>query len=592
MKLATAEVSVTEEVDGPACSIWLYQEEELGNLPAALLKEPWAPFIDKVKTMSSDQEVRGCRKGAKQVATLGPASSSEAMIEKLFLCGVDVFRLNFSHGEYEEKSELIKRIRTVEERYKHPLCIMADMQGPKQRCGKFKDPGSVDLVNGQSFRFDLTEELGDERRAPLPHPEILIALKQGSKLLLDDGKIRMRVVKSGCIYQGKEIVIEAGMKRPSDDVQECVPFVDCIVEVGGKLSARKGVNTPDIVIPISPITPKDRRDIAFVCKSDVDWIAMSFVQRHEDMVELRELIASIGGITPKILAKIEKPSAVNDLDKILEVSDGVMVARGDLGVEMNPEEVPFVQKDMIIKARTMGKPVIVATQMLESMISSPSPTRAECSDVANAILDGCDAVMLSGETAVGEYAAEAVAMQRRVVVASERNKEQMRSISAEPRWGRQLVPSNAILASAATLAQGVGAKAIVVFTATGRSVERLVQLRPTMPILAVAACLETARWLSMLHGVYATSDPATQALAGRVETKGSYSVRFAEGMEVACRLCRQRGMTINEDDWVVIVARLPLFTKGPLNGIRLVRAVGPARADGYGPETGSETEEK
>lgn len=569
------------EIDGPMCSIWLDDGNAVVN--EELLAAPWAGLIDKVATMSGSI-VRRCTKGAKQVATLGPKSASQENIERLFLCGVDVFRLNFSHGSAEEKTGLVERIRNIESKYMHPICILADMQGPKQRCGKFETDEGVVLKTGQTFRFDLDPTLGTTERCMLPHPEILLALQPGKSLLLDDGKLKMRVKRSGCMWEGKELMLEDSDSRPSPDTEKCPPFIECIVEVGGALSANKGVNTPDVILPISPITPKDKKDILFACKADVDWIALSFVQKHQDMQELRELINSAGGCKPKILAKIEKPSAVQDLDMILEVSDGVMVARGDLGVEMNPEEVPFVQKDMIAKAHMYGKPVIVATQMLESMISCPTPTRAECSDVANAILDGCDAVMLSGETAVGKYSAECVEMQRRVIQSAERSdkpwkEDKVMFRSDEHRKVKMptAIPeqSDSLVAAAAHLADDVRAKAIVCFTVTGATVMRLAQLRPNVPIIAACPCLETARWLSMLRGVYATSDPETQELAGRVNTDGPYAVKFVEGVEVACRLARQKGLVTNEDDKVVILGRLPLFTEGALNVIHVADALGP-----------------
>lgn len=570
-----------DDIDGPMCSIWL--DDGNSVVSAELLATPWSKLIDKVTTMSGGI-VRRCTKGAKQVATLGPKSSSQENIERLFLCGVDVFRLNFSHGSPEEKTALVERIRNVESKYMHPICILADMQGPKQRCGKFETDEGVTLQTGQTFRFDLDTTLGNTERVQLPHPEILLALRPGKTLLLDDGKLKMRVKRCGCVWEGKELILEDSDSRPSPDVEKCPPFIECTVEVGGALSANKGVNTPDVILPISPITPKDKKDILFACKSDVDWIALSFVQKHQDMMELRELIAGAGGQKPKILAKVEKPSAVQDLDMILEVSDGVMVARGDLGVEMNPEEVPFVQKDMIAKAHMYGKPVIVATQMLESMISCPTPTRAECSDVANAILDGCDAVMLSGETAVGKYSAECVEMQRRVIEASEMPRKPWREdkiMFRSDEHRRVKLPtaipeqSDSLVAAAAHLADDVRAKAIVCFTVTGATVQRLCQLRPHVPIIAACPCLETARWLSMLRGVYATSDPETQELAGRVNTEGPYAVKFVEGVEVACRLARQKGLTTKDDDKVVVLGRLPLFTEGALNVIHVADALGP-----------------
>lgn len=574
----TASIPDLEEDDGSTCTIVFGHSSDV-KIPDKVLESSWASLVYKAHTIDG-VPVRSCQKKAKQVATLGPASCTDEHLERLFLCGVDIFRLNFSHGSQEEKTELVERIRSLEAKYAHPICILADMQGPKQRCGKFAKKEGVQLKAGQRFRFDLDEALGDETRVCLPHPEILVALDVGRMILLDDGKVRMRVVEKGYTWQGKDTTLGEVDKRPSDSVDECPPFIVCEVLVSGKLSACKGVNTPDVVLPISAITPKDREDVVFACSADVDWIALSFVQRHEDMVELRALVDSTGGNKPKILAKIEKPSAVQDLDAILEASDGIMVARGDLGVEMNPEEVPFVQKEMVGKAQALGKPVIVATQMLESMIECPAPTRAECSDIANAVMDGCSAVMLSGETAVGKYPAEAVEIQRRVIDAAER-RSSARAIDAvvsQQAVGgvpATLNASNALAASAVTLAKGLGAKALICFTATGRSAQRLVQLYPSVPILAVCPCAETARWLCLFRGVYATSDPDAQALAGRVATQGARSVRFSEALEIACNIAREKGLATSEDDSLVVISRLPLFTKGRLNCIRVVTAQGP-----------------
>jgi len=563
-----------DEVEGQVCTILTETDEGVrGQIPDEVLSAPWAPLLDKVKSLAGPP-VRACEKHVKQLATIGPASSSEEMMERLFLCGVDVFRLNFSHGDHEEKVELVKRIRKLEKKYQHPIGILADLQGPKQRCGKFQDPEGVTLAVGQLFRFDLDSAPGDDKRVQLPHPEILTALQTQSKLLLDDGKIQMRVKQKGYTKSGEDFIISDPSEWP-DNESECSPFVQCEVEVGGVLSAKKGVNTPDVVLPISPITEKDRSDLIFACQKFVDWIALSFVQRSEDMRELRTLVCKEGGDQIKLLAKIEKPSAVDDLAGILKESDGVMVARGDLGVEMNPEEVPFVQKDIVSQAVAAGKPVIVATQMLESMISSPSPTRAECSDIANAVIDGCDAVMLSGETAVGKFAVESVEMQRRVVTASQRSGQQLRRSHRENRSDSELSPENAIAASAVTLARGIGAKAIIVFTRTGRSVKQLMQLRPPMPILAICPCLETARWLSLVRGVYGTSDSGAQALASRVYQKGPYAVRFAEAIEVAMRVAGEKGLASSEDDRCIVLARLPLFQPGELNCIRMVSALEP-----------------
>lgn len=320
------------------------------------------------------------------VATLGPASSSRDMIVTLAKAGADVFRLNFSHGAHETHAAVYAAIREAEAIVDRPLGILADLQGPKLRVGKFAN-GPVILKAGQAFRFDSDATPGDETRVHLPHPEILTAMRPGATLLLDDGKLRMTVTDAGPGYANTTVVN------------------------GGKLSERKGVAVPDVVIPMSPLTAKDREDLAFALRLGVDWIALSFVQAPEDMAELRRIVEGRAAV----LAKIEKPQALKVLGPILDLCDGVMVARGDLGVEMAPEEVPVAQKVILRAARERGIPVIVATQMLESMISSPTPTRAEASDVANAVYEGADAVMLSAESAAGEYPEESVSMMNRII---------------------------------------------------------------------------------------------------------------------------------------------------------------------------------
>jgi len=385
-------------------------------------------------------------KRTKQVATLGPASSSREVIEALFRAGVDVFRLNFSHGEATEKKALVDLIRSIEEQYDHPIAILADLQGPKQRVEQFQGDGSVMLRDGQSFRFDLdVQRLGDETRVGMPHPEIINTLQVGDTLLLDDGKLRMTVTGSG---DG---------------------FVDCNVDIGGKLSNRKGVNTPTIVLPISPLTPKDREDLLHAMSFEVDWVALSFVQKAADMAELR----GITGNKVKILAKIEKPQAVDDLKEILNYSDGIMVARGDLGVEMQPWEVPVIQKRIIRACREVGKPVIVATQMLESMIDNPTPTRAEASDVATAVYDGADAVMLSGESAAGKFPLESVRMQADIIANVERDPDYLERIHEDSMKDivggtSQNDPTNAIVQSGRSIAREVQATAIICFSVTGK----------------------------------------------------------------------------------------------------------------------------
>ena len=334
------------------------------------------------------------RKATKQLATLGPASSSFEMIEKLFLSGADIFRLNFSHGEHAQKAELVATIRAVEKKYNHPIAILADLQGPKLRVGTFANDAKVQLVEGQKFIFDMKEVPGDNTRVRLPHPEILNTLRVGDFLLLDDGKLKMKALETTMATKG-----------------EAAGEVTCEVVIGGALSNRKGVNTPTIILPISPMTPKDRKDLEFILTLDVDWVALSFVQKPEDMDELRAL----AGKKLRLMAKLEKPSAIDFLDDIVSRSDGIMVARGDLGVEMNPWDVPVIQKQIVETCKLLGKPCVIATQMMESMIENPTPTRAEASDCATAIFDSADAVMLSAESAAGKYPVESVTMQQLII---------------------------------------------------------------------------------------------------------------------------------------------------------------------------------
>src|SRR5438067_5506191 len=331
-----------------------------------------------------NQPMRRLR-SAKIVATLGPASAGPERIRALFDAGVDVFRLNFSHGTHEQHRGSFAAIREVEAETGRPIGILADLQGPKLRVGNFVG-GRAELAVGAHFRFDLDAAQGDGKRAPLPHPEVFAALEPGTDLLLDDGKLRLRVVDCGADFADTEII------------------------VGGTLSDHKGVNVPNVVLPISAITEKDRADLSFALQQGADWIALSFVQRPDDVAEGRKLIGNAAGL----MVKLEKPAAIGCLDEIIDLADALMVARGDLGVEMPPEDVPSVQKQVIHSCRVAGKPVIVATQMLESMITAPTPTRAEASDVATAVYEGADAVMLSAETAVGQYPIEAVAIMDRI----------------------------------------------------------------------------------------------------------------------------------------------------------------------------------
>jgi len=395
------------------------------------------------------------RRQAKIVATLGPSSSSRGTIRALFDAGVDVFRLNFSHGTHDDHRQRIAHIRDVEREIGRPIGVVADLQGPKLRVGTFA-AGPVTLKAGASFRLDLGSRPGDETRAPLPHPEIFAALEPGASLLLDDGRIRLRVQHCGADFADTEVV------------------------VGGVLSERKGVNVPDIVVPLSALTPKDRTDLTFALDLGVDWIALSFVQRPEDLDEARALVDGRAGI----LTKLEKPSAVGALDTIVAKSDAVMVARGDLGVEMPAERVPGIQRRIIRACRLAGKPVIVATQMLESMIASPVPTRAEASDVAGAIYQGADAVMLSAESATGRYPVEAVQMMDRIIAEVESDPYQ-RQLLESLRTPAEPTGADAICAAIDTIVGMLPIAAIVTYTTSGSTSIRAARERPAAPIVSM-----------------------------------------------------------------------------------------------------------
>lgn len=411
-------------------------------------------------------------RSTKIVATLGPATSSAAVIEQLFLRGAHIFRLNFSHGTHDDHGRNIQIIRDLEEKYGVPLAIMADLQGPKLRIGIFEQ-GSISLNEGQMFRLDLDARPGDETRVRLPHEAVFAALEVGETILLDDGRVRL-------------IVVECGLD-----------YADCRALCGGILSDRKGVNVPGLMLPISALTAKDRVDLAYALDHNVDWIALSFVQRPDDMRQARALI----GDRARLLAKLEKPMAIQHLDDIISLSDAIMVARGDLGVEMPPEEVPCIQKRIIRACRSQGKPVIVATQMLDSMVSSPSPTRAEASDVASAVYDGVDGVMLSAESATGSYPVESVDMMDRII----------RQVEKDPLyWGMvdAAIPaqittvSDAITHAASDVARSIGAAAIVTLTRSGATAYRASMVRPRCPLISVTPNTHVARQLNMVWGCH------------------------------------------------------------------------------------------
>ncbi|NEX91697.1 pyruvate kinase [Caulobacter sp. 17J65-9] len=424
---------------------------------------------------------------ARIVATLGPASRAPEMVVRLAQAGADVFRLNFSHGTHEDHAANYEAVRAAEAQVGRPLGILADLQGPKLRLGRFAD-GSVALERGQSLRLDLDPTPGDKTRVSIPHPEIFAALKPGLSLLLDDGRVRLDVVSCG------------------------KDFAETRVIAGDKLSDRKGVAVPGAVIPLSALTDKDRVDLAFALRLGVDWIALSFVQRADDMAELRRLVEGRAAV----LAKIEKPAALERLDEILDLCDGVMVARGDLGVEVEPEEVPIAQKVILRAARQRGVPAIVATQMLESMTTSPTPTRAEASDVANAVYEGADAVMLSAETASGMYPLESVSMMDRIIS----------RVEADPSWpglmdaehaGMQEAEVDALVAAARKAAESGRTACLVVFTTLGGTARRLSRERPLQPALALTPRPEIARRLALVWGLEPRVGPQPTGLKDLTE---------------------------------------------------------------------------
>lgn len=463
-------------------------------------------------------------RNAKIIATLGPASNSPDAMSRLFEAGADVFRLNFSHGTHEDHRNTYETIRSLEEKFKRPIGVIADLQGPKFRVGNF-DGGLVQLDTGAAFRLDLEPEPGTAARAELPHPEVFKALKVGNEMLLDDGRIRLRVTDCG------------------DD------FAETEVVVGGKLSNHKGLNLPDAVIDVSPLTEKDREDLKFALSLGADWIALSFVQRPSDVEEGRKLVAGRAGI----MVKMEKPSAVSHVDEIVDLSDAVMVARGDLGVECPPEDVPAFQKQIIRACRTKGVPVIVATQMLDSMINAPTPTRAEASDVATAVYDGADTVMLSAETAVGSFAPEAVAMMDRIIRRVERDPLHHDLMKAQ-RQDPEATAADAITAAARQCASTIEAAAIVTFTSTGSTTLRCARERPTVPIICSTPRLDTARRLALLWGTHCV--PTEDLSSFREMVTKSIFIAEDEGFASA-------------GDRIIITAGVPFGTPGATNILRI-----------------------
>ena len=462
----------------------------------------------------------------KIIATLGPASSSKEMIQTLFKNGADVFRLNFSHGTHGDHQKNFEILRKLEHDFNRPITILMDLQGPKLRVGTFAE-GKIYLKTNQGFRLDLNPEPGNQDRVCLPHPEIFKAIQTGTDLLLDDGKLRLKVVR-----------------HTSDSIET-------IVTTGGELSNRKGVNVPDIMLPLSALTDKDRRDLDFGLMLGVDWVALSFVQKPEDILEAQQLIKG----RAKIIAKLEKPMAIQYLDEIVRLSDAVMVARGDLGVEMLPEEVPSIQKRIIHSCRQAGKPVVVATQMLDSMIYNPSPTRAEASDVATAIYDGVDAVMLSAETASGEYPVEAVSMMDRIITQTERDPVYRQMVDNSRPQPLSTV-SDSITASARQIAHIIAIPVIVTFSDTGSTTLRAARERPESPILALTANLQTARFLGLVWGAHAVLIPPITSFSDMVET--------------ACHLACKQNFT-KKGEHILITAGVPFGMAGGTNILRIAK---------------------
>jgi pyruvate kinase len=460
----------------------------------------------------------------KIVATLGPASGNPGTIARLFEAGADVFRINMSHSSHDRMRELVAAIRAVEKDCNRPIGILVDLQGPKLRVGTFTG-GSAMLDKGATFVLDADTAPGDATRVNLPHPEIFAGVQAGHTLLLDDGKIRLTTIEAG-----KDRIVTR-------------------VEVGGKLSDRKGVSVPDSIIPFSALTPKDRSDLDAALDAGIDWVGLSFVQRPDDIAEANKITRGRAAV----MAKIEKPQAVHRLDEIIDIADALMVARGDLGVEMPLEKVPGIQKQITRTARRAGKPVVVATQMLESMISSPVPTRAEVSDVATAIFDGADAVMLSAESAAGQFPVEAVATMNRIaeeVESEDTYHTIMNAQHAEP----EATGADAIAAATRQIAETLDLSAIVCWTSSGSTGLRVSRERPQVPIVAISPNLATGRKLSVAWGIHCVVAEDARDQDDMVER--------------ACRLAFKDGIA-KAGRRVIIVAGVPLGTPGATNMIRI-----------------------
>ncbi len=468
---------------------------------------------------------------AKIIATLGPASSTSDIIEKLFISGCDVFRLNFSHGSIEDHRKNYDAIRELERKYQYPTCILADLQGPKLRVGNFLK-NKVNLKKGQSFKLDLDPALGNEERVNFPHKEIYEILAPNTNILVDDGRIKLQIINQ----EGDSLTTE--------------------VLNDGTISNNKGVNIPGIILPISSLTNKDKSDLSKAIEMGVDWVALSFVQKAEDIKELKKIINN----KASVIAKIEKPSAVKNIDSIIEASDGIMIARGDLGVELPTEKVPVIQKNIINRCRDFGKPVIVATQMLESMITNHSPTRAEASDVANAIYDGTDAVMLSAESAVGKYPIESVRIMNSIIKSVENDKNNFDlGNQSNNLYNIKVNTVDAITSAAYTIARNAEAKAIVTFSVSGRTTMRMAKERAPVLIVGLSPNIKTARKTQLVWGVF--SNHCKQDAKNTTEM-----------VSIACLTIKDNNLALSGDS-IVITAGVPFGNAVSTNLLRIAKII-------------------
>ena len=466
------------------------------------------------------------KRNTKIIATLGPSSSSPLKIHSLFQAGADIFRLNFSHGTHSDHRKRVFHIRQYEKRLGRPIAILGDLQGPKIRIGTFKKK-SITLVNNQKFELDLDPEPGNEKRVFLPHPEIFNSVKKNTKVLIDDGKILLNIIG----VNSEKITTE--------------------VLNGGKISNMKGVNIPDTLIKMSSLTKKDIKDLEFCLDLSLDYVALSFVQKAKDLIDLKKHIGSQTGI----MAKFEKPLAIKRMDEILFHCDAAMVARGDLGVEMPPEEVPIIQKRIVQSCRDFGKPVVVATQMLDSMINSPSPTRAEASDVATAVFDAADSLMLSAETASGKFPVQSVQIMDRIIRGVE-NDDSYRQILESKKITLEETTSDAISSAASQVVKTVLAKAIFTYTRSGATAKRAARERPTVPIIGLSPDRITARQLALIWGVHTIHALEPKSFSGMIEN--------------ACDLAKKEGI-VKRGDYVVVTAGAPIGVSGSTNNLRIAK---------------------